>query len=63
MKYGEESRNHKLTQADVDYIRKHYKKYDSDYGGKALAGQFGVTDGCIPAIVNGKTWKEGGAGC
>ena len=32
-------------------------------GGKALAGQFGVTDGCIPAIVNGKTWKEGGAGC
>ena len=58
VKYGEESRNHKLTQADVDFIRSHYVKYDPMFGGRSLAKQFGVSERCISAIVNGLTWKK-----
>lgn len=57
IKYGEESRNHKLSQADVDYIKAHYVKYDSAFGGRSMAKQFGVTEACVSAIVKGKTWK------
>lgn len=54
--YGEESRHHKLTQNDVDYIRKVYKKYDAVFGGRALAKRFNVTESCISAIVRGISW-------
>jgi hypothetical protein len=54
--YGEESRHHKLTQNDVAYIRKVYKKYDPVFGGRALAKQFNVTESCISAIVRGISW-------
>lgn len=56
-KYGEESRHHKLTQADVDYIRKHYKKYDKYFGARALSKMFNVTEQCVGLILNGKNWK------
>jgi hypothetical protein len=54
--YGEQSRHHKLTQDNVDYIRKFYKKYDPVFGGRALAKQFNVTESCISAIVRGISW-------
>lgn len=57
VKYGEESRNHKLKQNDVDYIKTHYVKYDSEFGGRSLAKKYGVTEACISAIVNGRNWK------
>lgn len=55
-KFGEESRHHKLTQNDVDYIRTHYKKYDKECGGRALAKMFNVTESCISLIVLNKNW-------
>ena len=61
-KFGEKSRHHKLTQSEVDYIRKIYVKYDKKFGGRALAEKFGVTEGCISAIMRGKNWG-GGASC
>ena len=54
--YGEQSRHHKLTQNDVDYIRKFYKKYDRVFGGRALAKQFNVSESCISKIVQGISW-------
>lgn len=57
VKYGEQSRNHKLTQSDVDYIKLHYVKHDPDYGGRSLAKQFCVTEQCISKIIRGITWK------
>ena len=57
VKYGNESRHHKLMQAEVDYIRSHYIKYDSKFGGRSLAKQFGVTESCISQIVKYKAWK------
>lgn len=59
-RFGEESRRHKLTQSDVDYIRKVYVKYDKEFGGRALAEKFGVTEGCISSIMRGVSWGGGG---
>lgn len=59
-KFGEKSRHHKLTQEQVDYIRKVHVKYDKTFGGRALAEEFNVTPQCISRIVRGKTW--GGVG-
>lgn len=61
-KFGEKSRHHKLTQEQVDHIRKVYVKYDKEFGGRALAKEFGVTEGCISAIIRGENWG-GGAVC
>ena len=59
-KFGEKSRHHKLTQEQVDYIRKVYVKYDKTFGGRALAEEFNVTPQCISRIVRGHSW--GGVG-
>lgn len=58
VKYGEESRHHKLTQCQVDYIKTHYVKYDKEFGGRALAKRFGVTEQCVSLIVKGKNWSD-----
>lgn len=50
--------NNVLTEADVLWIRKHYKAGDREFGQYALARQFNVSRFCIHAIVTGKTWKE-----
>ena len=55
--YGHEKRFHKLTEADVDYIRTHYVKYDRDLGGRFMAKLFNVSERAISAIVNDKAWK------
>ena len=57
VKCGEKSRHHKLTQAEVDYIRSHYIKYDHEFGGRSLAKQFGVTEQCVHMIIKGLNWK------
>lgn len=57
--YGEQSRHHTLTQNDVDYIRQVYKKYDKQFGGRALAKRFNVTESCISSIVRGVSWVGG----
>lgn len=57
VKYGEESRNHKLTIDQVRYIKHHYKKYDKHFGGRALANKFNVTEQCVCRIVKEFIWK------
>jgi hypothetical protein len=54
---GDKSLHRKLTQKDVDYIRRVYVKGDTEFGGHALSEKFNVTEGCISAIVRGVTWK------
>lgn len=55
---GEEHHSHKLSNDDVKYIRKVYKKRDSQYGAKPLADLFGVDRTTIRDIIRNKTWKE-----
>ena len=55
---GVKNGQHKLTEKDVLYIRKHYVKgkhcENNSYG---LANKFGVSAKTIQQIVNGVTWK------
>lgn len=55
--YGEKSRHHKLNQIDVDFIKSHYKRYDKNYGARALSKKYNVTPSCICSIANGKSWE------
>lgn len=48
----------KLTEEDVAYIRRVYKKGDLEYGSSALGRKFGVDHKAIWAIVNGVTWRK-----
>lgn len=54
---GEIHYNSKLTQEDVDFIRKNYKPRDKEFSGVALAKRFGVTHQLISAIISNKTWN------
>lgn len=55
-RFGEKARRHKLTQKQVDEIRKVYKKYDKHSGGRALAKKYDVSEHCISSIVRGISW-------
>lgn len=54
---GEQNGQHKLTQKDVDEIRKSYIKGDLMFGGKALAKKYGVDPITISRIVNNQRWS------
>lgn len=58
---GNNSMHRTLSQSDVDYIRSVYIKHDKNFGGRALANRFNVTEACISAIIHRKNW--GGAVC
>lgn len=58
---GNNALHRTLSQSDVDYIRSVYVKYDKEFGGRALANRFNVTEACISAIIHGKNW--GGTVC
>lgn len=58
MKIGENHHRAVLSDADVMTIRAIYKKNDCDFGQSALARKYGVTQGCIGSIVNGKSRKQ-----
>lgn len=55
---GENHHNHKLTESDVQYIRKYLIKYDSQFGASAMAKKFNVDKSTIMDAYNKKTWKE-----
>lgn len=55
---GELHGMHKLTQRQVDYIRKNHKPYDKMFGSKSLAKKFNVSPQTITNIVNYKNWIE-----
>ena len=48
----------KLTEDDVRYIKKNYRKGDKDFGASALSKKFGVASQTICAVVSGQNWKE-----
>ena len=48
----------KLTEDDVRYIKKNYRKGDKDFGASALSKKFGVARQTICAVVSGQNWKE-----
>ena len=52
---GSENHNAKLTQVDVDFIKKNYIPRDINYGIRALSRKYGVNKETIRRIVIGKT--------
>jgi hypothetical protein len=58
---GENNPNSKLSDEDVKYIRKHYKKNDKEFGGVPLSEKFGVTKYYIYRIVSGKRRRKSNA--
>ena len=55
---GRLSCNAKLSEDDVRYIRKHYKRNSTEFGTVALSKKFGVTDRVIGLVVNGKSYRN-----
>lgn len=55
---GEEVINHKLSQREVDEIRRIYKKGARGFGAKSLAKKYGVSDTTIRNILKGKKWRK-----
>ena len=49
---------HKLTDDDVRYIRKHYKKKSADFSGKKLAMMFNIHESQISRIVRNLWYKD-----
>lgn len=49
----------KLSEEDVDFIRKHYIPYDRDFGAKALGKRFCVAHQTIAAVAHGQNWNGG----
>ena len=56
--YREHNGNHKLTEHDVDEIRKLYIPNSPIFGGRALARKYGVGATTIWNILNNNTWTE-----
>ena len=48
----------KLTIDDVKYIRKNYKLRDKDWGARALAKKFNVSESTITNVVKGRTYRN-----
>lgn len=55
---GEKHSQHKLTQAQVDYIRSVHTPYDKKFGSKPLAAKFNVSAQTITNIVHNWNWIE-----
>lgn len=53
---GESHGGVKLTEQDVHFIRANYKPRCRKYGTRALGRLFGVHNGRISSIVQGKSW-------
>ena len=54
---GENNPNAKLSDADVLYIREHYKKNDKEFGGVPLAKKFGITKCSLYRIIKNQRRK------
>jgi hypothetical protein len=55
---GEKHAMHKLTQAQVDYIRRVHIPFDKEFGSKPLANKFNVSAQTITNIVHKWNWIE-----
>lgn len=52
------TKNIKLTEAAVRFIRSNYKKLDRKFGFKALGRKFGVSDEACRDAYRKTTWKH-----
>ena len=57
---GEKHGGRKLSQEDVDYIKKVHCPWHSEYGSNSLAEKFGVRPQTITDIVHGRSWVKSG---
>ena len=48
----------KLDEDAVRFIRKHFKRYCKEFGGKALAKRFGVAESVIGAVNRNEIWTH-----
>lgn len=55
---GENNLKSKLTNENARYCRENYISHDKEFGAKALAKKFGVSEGCINSIIHGITYKD-----
>ena len=55
---GENNSNNKLTQEDVNYIRKHYIYGDKNFGQHGMGKKFNVSATCIKKIIYNITWYD-----
>jgi hypothetical protein len=55
---GEKSGKSKLTENQVEFIRKNYKYKSNEYNSKTLAEMFDVCHGTVLKIVKNKLWKS-----
>ncbi len=58
IKTGAEDHKAKLTNEQVTYIRKVYKKYDKEFGSRSLAKKFEVSPSVVLRIIYGETYKN-----
>lgn len=54
---GEKHGRAKLSDLDVEFIKKNFKPYDKEFGAKPLAKKYGVSDTQIRHIVKGRSRK------
>ena len=54
---GSLNKNAKLTEYQVEFIRKNYKYHDSQFGTTGLAKLFNVSQACIWWALKSKNWK------
>ena len=57
-KLGTENPQSKLTEEDIRYIRKYYKRRDSEFGIYAMARKFGVSHSTIEEIIKFTRYKD-----
>ena len=55
--YGEKAHSSKITQKDVDKIRKQYESRSKENNMKKLAKQYGISESQVWRIINNKRWK------
>lgn len=55
---GESDPKHKLTEAQVRFIRAHYKPFDREYGQGGLARMFNIPRTAVQAVIDRRNWKH-----
>lgn len=55
---GEARPQSKLTEADVDFIRKHYVRYSKEWGTVAIARMLGVNHRTVQSVTSGEAWTH-----
>lgn len=63
LKYGFSNPYSILTKDQVDYIKKHYKARDKQFGCRALAKKFNVHHKTISDVINNKRYVINGSFC